>query len=120
VKNSSFLTFLDTFGKPETLIKSASFLLHWGAFVKLRDYIAGNSRRIVQDDTGLRYEIFKKQGWKVQLYGKYGTPDPPFRSQFQNDLRDAFEEPGGVKPLGFSMGYGTGRRASNLIVAEKP
>ena len=119
-KNPSFLTFLEPFGKPETLIKSASFLLHWKTFVKLRDYIVANSVRIVQDDTGIRYGIFKKQGWKVRLYGSYGHPDKPFQKQYQNDMRDAFEEPGRVKPLGFSMGYGTGRRASHLMIAERP
>ncbi len=120
VKNPSFLTFVGGFGKPETLIKSASFLLHWKEFVTLRDYIVANSKQIVQDDTGIRYQILTKQGFKVRLYGSYGRPDRPFQAQYQNDMRDAFEEPGRVKPLGFSMGYGTGRRASHLIVAERP
>ncbi len=119
-KNESFLTFSSSFGKPETLIKSASFLLHWKQFIKLRDYIVANSTQIVQDDTGIRYEIFRKNNWKVRLYGAYGRPDRPFQSQYQNDMRDAFEEPGRAKPLGFSMGYGTGRRASHVIVAERP
>jgi hypothetical protein len=118
--NPSFLTFSSQFGKPETLIKSASFLLHWKQFIKLRDYIVANSTQIVQDDTGIRYEILRKQKWNVRLYGSYGRPDKPFQSQYQNDMRDAFEEPGRVKPLGFSMGYGTGRRASHVIVAERP
>jgi hypothetical protein len=119
-KNPSFLTFSSQFGKPETLIKSASFLLHWKTFRKLRDYIVANSTQIVQDDTGIRYELLSKQGWKVRLYGGYGHPDKPFQAQYQNDLRDAFEEPGRAKPLRFTMGYGSGRRASHVIVAERP
>lgn len=120
VKNPSFLTFLEPFGKPETLIKSASFLLHWKEFVTLRDYIVAKSTQIVQDDTGIRYAILTKKGFQVQLYGNYGRPDRPFQAQYQNDMRDAFEDLGRVKPLGFSMGYGTGRRASHLIVARRP
>jgi len=119
-KNPAFLTFLEPFGKAETLIKSASFLLHWGTFTKLREFILANSVKIVQDDTGVRYDVFKKRGWKVKLYGSYGRPDRPFEKQYQNDMREAFETLGRVKPLGFSMGYGTGRRASHLIVAEHP
>ena len=119
-KNPSFLTFLEPFGKPQTLIKSASFLLHWKTFITLRDYIVSNSTQIVQDDTGIRYDVFLKEGWKVRLYGSYGHPDKPFQSQYQVKLRDAFEEPGRVKPLGFSMGYGIGRRPSHVIVADRP
>lgn len=119
-KNPAFLKFIEPFGKPETLLKSASFLLHWNSFHTLRDFIVDNSIQIVQDDTGIRYEIFRKKNWKVRLYGSYGRPDRPFQSQYQTDLRDAFEEPDRVKPLGFSMGYGTGRRPSHLIVAERP
>lgn len=119
-KNPSFLTFLDQFGKPRTLIKSASFLLHWNAFARLRDYILNNSTEIVQDDTGVRFEVLRAKHWKVRLYGDYGRPDRPFQSQFQKDLREAFDEPGRAKPLGFAMGYGIGRRASHLIVADRP
>ncbi|MBI2687131.1 MAG: hypothetical protein HYX27_12510 [Acidobacteria bacterium] len=120
VKKPSFLTFCDQFGKPETLIKSASFLLHWPNFVKLRDYIVANSTRIVQDDTGVRYELLRKQNWKMRLYGEYSRPDRPFQAQYQLDMKAAFEEPGRAKPLGFSMGYGTGRRPTIVMVAEHP
>jgi hypothetical protein len=119
-KNSSFLTFLSQFGKPETLIKSASFLLHYGPFSRLREYLLTNSTRIIQDDTGVRYEVFVKQGWKTRLYGDYTRPDRPFQGRYQKDLRAAFDEPGRAKPMGFSMGYGTGRRASHLVIAEHP
>jgi len=119
-KNPAFLKFIEPFGKPETLIKSASFLLHLHSFHTLRDYILDNSTQIVQDDTGIRYGTFLKKNWKVRLYGSYGRPDSPFQSRYQTDMAEAFEEPDRVKPLGFSMGYGTGRRPSHLIVAERP
>jgi hypothetical protein len=119
-KNPSFLTFLSQFGQPDTLIKSASFLLHNAAFARLRGYIVDHSRQIVQDDTGVRYGIFRKHGWKVRLYGDYTRPDPPFRGMFQPDLRAAFDEPGAAREMGFSVGYGIGRRASHLVVAERP
>lgn len=119
-KNASFLTFLEPFGRPETLIKSASFLLHWKNFTRLRNYITSHSDRIIQDDTGIRYRLLLEQRWKVRLYGAYSRPDRPFQAEFQDDLREAFEDEERVKPLGFSMGYGTGRRPSHLIIAERP
>jgi hypothetical protein len=39
---------------------------------------------------------------------------------FQPDLRAAFDEPGAAREMGFSVGYGIGRRASHLVVAERP
>ncbi len=119
-KNPSFLTFVDSLGKPEVLLKSASFLLHWDTFAKLRGYLLANSRQVIQDDTGIRFGVYKKEGWKIQLYGKYSRPDKPFVNRFQPDLNAAFEVPDAAKPLGFSMGYGTGRRPSHIIIARRP
>ena len=109
--------FLDKQGKPETFIKSASFLPHLVEFVPLRDYIVRVSTRIVQDDTGIPYKLLIDKGWKVRLFGEYSHPDPPFRARFQPDLEAAFAEPGKVEPLGFSIGYGYHRRPSSLLVA---
>lgn len=119
-QNASFLTFLEPFGRPETLIKSASFLLHLKTFSRLRDYITSHSSRIIQDDTGIRFGLLRAQGWNVRLYGAYSRPDRPFQSLFQKDLHAAFEDRERVKPLGFSMGYGTGRRSSHLVIADRP
>ncbi len=114
-----FLEFVKKQGRSETLIKSASFLLHWGQFNTIREFILANSERITQDDTGVPYATFQKRGWKVKLYGKYLQPDRPFTKQFQKDMVAAYEEPG-VGELGFAIGYGASRRPSNMQIAEKP
>jgi len=119
-QNQSFLKFLAPLGRPETLLKSASFLLHHYNFRTLRDYLLENSQLIVQDDTGVPFDVYLKKNWKLRLYGKYSRPDHPFKSRYQPDLDAAFEEPDRAKPLGFAMGYGTGRRTSHVIVAEHP
>ncbi|HMD71148.1 MAG TPA: hypothetical protein VKF41_07375 [Bryobacteraceae bacterium] len=115
----SFSRFLTRLGRPDTLIKSASFLLHWAQFAAIREYILANSDLILQDDTGVPYKMLKPKEWQVQLYGEYSHPDKPFVNEWQTDLADAFKEPGRVKELGFVLGYGSRRRPSSMMLATR-
>jgi hypothetical protein len=119
VTDPSFSRFLTRQGRPDTLIKSASFLLHWAQFAAIREYILANSNLILQDDTGVPYHMLKPTEWQVQLYGEYSHPDKPFTSEWQTDLADAFKEPGRVKELGFVLGYGSRRRPSSMMLATR-
>ena len=116
-KNPAFARFLDGLGTPDTLVKSAQFLLHWGMCSGLRRYILEKSNLILQDDTGIPYSYFLKPGWQVHLYGEYSAPVKPFRHLYQKDLALAFQDPAKVRPLGFSLGYGAGLRPSSMILA---
>jgi hypothetical protein len=115
----SFSRYLTRQGRSDTLIKSASFLLHWFQFAALREYILENSNLILQDDTGVPYHMLKPKEWQVQLYGEYSHPDKPFVNEWQTDLADAFKEPGRVKELGFILGYGSHRRPSSMMLAVR-
>ncbi len=118
-KTSPFLKFVAKQGKPDTLVKSASFLLHWKMCTSLRNWILENSNLIFQDDTGVPYRYLSAPEWTVTLYGKYSAPDRPFTSQYQKDLAAAFQDDSRVKDLGFSIGYGSGRRSSSMILARR-
>jgi len=118
-KDPSFSRFLTHLGRPDTLVKSASFLLHWGQFAAIREYILEHSNLILQDDTGVPYRMLKPKEWQVQLYGEYSHPDKPFTAEWQTDLAEAFKEPGRVKPLGFILGYGSHRRPSSMMLATR-
>jgi len=115
----AFPKFVDKQGKPDTLVKSGSFLLHWKQCEQLRNFILAKSNLILEDDTGVPYRFFKEPEWKVTLYGEYSAPDRPFKSQYQADLAKAFQDPAKVKELGFSLGYGAWRRPSSLILAKR-
>jgi len=118
-RDPRFLKFVESFPAPDTFVKSGSFLLHWRMCDRLRAFILEKSRNVLQDDTGIPYRYFAKAGWEVRLYGEYAPPDPPFRRQYQKDLAAAYEEPGRVKSLGFSLGYGARKRSTALILASK-
>jgi hypothetical protein len=113
----SFSRFLDSQGTPDTMVKSASFLLHWRMCSAMRRYILQKSNLILEDDTGVPYSYLQNSAWQVHLYGEYSAPVKPFKRLYQKDLAAAFEDPSRVKPLGFSLGYGFGRRPSSMILA---
>ena len=53
VRASGFLKFCATLAPGNSLIKSASYLLHSGNFSTVRDFILANSATIIQDDSGI-------------------------------------------------------------------
>ncbi len=111
--------FLHRFGVCDTLLKSASFLPHWRMCDSIRDYILQNSTLVLQDDTGVPFRDFEASKWHVQLFGAYSYPDPPFQREYQSDLARAFRANASVRKLGFSLGYGAGRRPSILMLARR-
>ena len=105
-------------GLPEanTLIKSASYLLHTPYFSVVRDTILSKSRMIVEDDSGIPFHFFDLSDWDVRLYGTYKEPITLFKKWHQGDLESAFASTRDVRPLGFAIGYRHVREA-NLLVA---
>lgn len=115
----AFSRYLTNEGHPDTFIKSASFLLHWRMCDPLREFLLQQSNLLLQDDTGVPFNYLQRANWNVQLYGQYSRPDHPFHKHYQKDLAGVFAERQNVRPLGFSLGYGYGRRPSSLIVARR-
>jgi len=118
-RNPAFANFLKRQGHPDTLVKSASFLLHWRMCAAMRRYVMDNSNLILQDDTGVPFHYLQSPEWKVSLYGEYSPPDRPFRKLYQPDLAEAFQDPARVRELGFALGYGHGKRPSSMILARR-
>ena len=85
----------------------------------MRKYVIENSNLILQDDTGVPFHYLQPPQWQVSLYGEYSRPDRPFRKLYQADLAEAFQDPSRVRELGFSLGYGSGRRPSSMILARR-
>jgi len=112
------LKYLASLGEADTLIKSASYLLHTPYFSLVRDTILSKSRVIVEDDSGIPFRFFNTSAWDVRLYGTYTEPINLFRNRYQGDLQLAFASRGDVRPLGFAIGY-RHIKESNLLVATR-
>jgi len=98
-----------------TMVKSASYLMHEGAFSSMRNTIFTKSKAILQDDSGISYKFFDKNKWDLQLYGMYNGPIPLFAKRFEKDLKEAYAKEK-VKPITFQYGYGS---HCGVLVARK-
>src|SRR5438270_6906060 len=61
---AGFLKFGETLGPGNSLIKSASYLLHSGNFTVARDWLLANSATIVQDDSGIPLSNYSSRQWR--------------------------------------------------------
>jgi hypothetical protein len=110
------MKYLARLPEADTLIKSASYLLHTPYFSFVRDTILSKSRVIVEDDSGIPFRFVDTCAWDVRLYGNYREPINLFRNWHQGDLESAFASRRDVRPLGFAIGY-RHIKESNLLVA---
>jgi hypothetical protein len=112
------LKYLASLPEADTLIKSASYLLHRPYFSLIRNTILSKSRLVVEDDSGIPFRFFNQSSWDVRLHGAYTVPIDLFSNCRQDDLKEAFDTRTDVQPLDFAIGYGH-VRDSNLLVATK-
>ncbi len=113
-----FLAHLRTAKPAPMLIKSASYLLHAKEFRVVRDTLLESAEFLVQDDTGMPYEVLKANGWDVQLYGGYRRPIHPFHWAYQARLDAAYKTTTAAE-LPFSFSYHWSGGKSNAMVGRR-
>lgn len=103
--------------KVASYLKAASFLMHWGSFSTMRDYIINNSLAVIEDDSGIPYRYFT-ENFDVTLYGKYKHPSSEFSgSCYQRDLEQLYKDNAAtIHLLPFRIGY---NYPSNWLVARR-
>ncbi len=114
---SGFLKFLDKFSVADSLVKSASYLLHGSNFSSMRNFLLDHSAMILQDDTGVPVIDFDPQKWRLKLFGHYFRPIPIFRYAYQARMAELYRK-GNPTPIDFGIGYRYSRNQSNLLLAE--
>lgn len=113
-----FLAHLRSVKPAPMLIKSASYLLQDRQFRAIRDTLLETAEFLVQDDTGMPYDVLKAAGWDMQLYGGYRKPIHPFHWAYQAGL-DAAYKSSRVAELPFSFSYHWRGGKSNAMVARR-
>jgi hypothetical protein len=120
LRRSGLLSFCESLGQANALLKSASYLLHRDRYGDLRDFILKQSSLIVQDDSGIPISRFDPSKWELQPFGNYVGPIPLFRNRYQASLAHLFQTHE-RKWLDFGVGYQWRRNRSNLLLAaQKP
>ncbi|MGD9867883.1 MAG: hypothetical protein AB7U38_07795 [Hyphomicrobiales bacterium] len=116
VGKSGFLKFCEKLGQGDSLLKSASYLLHVGGFSKVRGFLLASSSTIVQDDSGIPLKYFDPGQWALRPYGQYLPPIEVFRQHNQPDMARLFA---GAPSLNFGMGYHWHASRAGILVAER-
>jgi hypothetical protein len=115
-EQSGFAAFLTKLGPADSLIKSASYLLHKAHFASVRKLLLDNSATILQDDSGIPLAYFDPRQWRLQAFGRYAGPISMFANFYQPRMAELFQ---GAIPIEFGIGYRWRKNESNLILAQK-
>ncbi len=115
---SGFLKFMDKFNKADSLVKSASYLLHGSNFSMMRNFLLDHSATILQDDTGIPIVDFDLQKWRVKLFGHYSRPIRVFHYAYQTRMAELYGKDNPT-PIDFGIGYRYSKGQSNLLLAER-
>ena len=116
VKASGFLKFCATLAPGNSLLKSASYLLHSGNFTTVRDFILANSATLIQDDSGIPLAYYNKKRWRFFPFGRYAGPIAEFPGRYQESYAELFHR---AQPMDFGIGYRWRSHESNLLLAVK-
>jgi hypothetical protein len=116
VKASGFLKFCATLAPGNSLIKSASYLLHSGNFTTVRDFLLANSATIIQDDSGIPLAYYSPKKWRFFPFGRYAGPIDEFPGRYQPSYAELFRR---AQPMDFGIGYRWRTHESNLLLSVK-
>ena len=116
VKASGFLKFCETLGPGNSLIKSASYLLHSGNFTTVRNFLLNNSATIIQDDLGIPLSYYNAKKWRFFPFGRYLGPIDKFPGLHQQSYAALFRN---AQPIDFGIGYRWRTHETNVLLSVR-
>jgi hypothetical protein len=116
VSVSGFLKFCATLAPGNSLLKSASYLLHSPNFTTVRNFILANSATIIQDDSGIPLAYYNRKQWRFFPFGRYHGPIDEFPGRHQPDYAELFRR---GQPIDFGIGYRWRTHESHLLLSVK-
>ncbi|KRR26048.1 hypothetical protein CQ13_23460 [Bradyrhizobium retamae] len=116
VKASGFLKFCATLAPGNSLVKSASYLLHSGNFTTVRDFLLNNSATIIQDDSGIPLAYYSTKKWRLFPFGRYLGPIDEFAGRYQESYAALFRR---AQPIDFGIGYRWRTPETNVLLSVR-
>jgi len=116
VKGSGFLKFCATLAPANSLIKSASYLLHSGNFTTVRNFLLNNSATIIQDDSGIPLAYYSTKKWRLFPFGRYLGPIDEFPGRYQESYAALFRR---AQPIDFGIGYRWRTPETNVLLSVR-
>ena len=115
-RSSGFLKFCATLAPGNSLIKSASYLLHSGNFTTARDFLLANSATIIQDDSGIPLAYYNPKKWRFFPFGRYAGPISEFPGRYQESYASLFQR---AQPIDFGIGYRWRTYETNVLLSVR-
>jgi len=112
---SGFMKFCEKLAPGDSLLKSASYLMHGRGFTKVRDFLIGRSATLLEDDSGIPLAYFDRSRWELRPFGRYLQPLGIFPNTYQPKLAELFHT--NSTPINFGIGYRWRPNESNLLLA---
>jgi hypothetical protein len=116
VRSAGFLKFCQALAPGNSLIKSASYLLHSRNFTTVRDFLLNNSATMIQDDSGVPLAAYDPSKWRFFPFGRYKGPIAKFPRAYQPKYAELFRY---GQPIDFGIGYRWRPYETNLLLAVR-
>lgn len=116
ISGSGILKFCGFLGTGDSLVKSASYLMHTGGFSKVRNFLLSHSSVIIQDDSGIALRYFDPKRWQLYPFGQYLVPIDVFKDRFQPEMEQLFRR---AAPINFGIGYRWHPTRTNVLLAVR-
>ena len=116
VRASGFLKFCATLAPGNSLIKSASYLMHSGNFTTVRNFLLNNSATIIQDDSGIPLTYYSSTKWRFFPFGRYLGPIDKFPGLYQESYAALFRR---AQPIDFGIGYRWRTHETNVLLSVR-
>ena len=114
--NSGFLDFMAAFGPTDAFVKSASYLMHYEGFSRIRDFLLTQSVVLVQDDSGVPLRHIDQNEWELTPFGRYVGPIELFAEFEQGAMRRLFAN---AQSIDFGIGYRWRPFQSHVLLAQR-
>lgn len=100
-----------------TMFKSASYAIWDRTLTKIRNFILKNSRSVLQDDTGIPFDCYKRE-WNKYAFGSYTEPTlEVFKKVYRQPNMAEFFQKYAITEIPFKIGYGFYQSRPNLLLA---
>ena len=105
-------------GKVAAITKAASYLLWWGNFDTIRDYLLEHLVWMVSDSTGIPPNFLDTTKFELTTYGKFRHTAIKGSAEGESSLREAFETQE-QRPLPFMFGYPSKAQHPHLFTVRR-
>lgn len=109
---------LEKKGNVAGMTKAASYLLSFGVFKKMREYIIKNVEWMISDSTGLPPKIGEPAGFEYEVHGTYTASNMAAGGQVTPQWKELYKaQP--KRELNFRFGYPDKKLNGHLIIMKK-